>query len=339
MAIVFTALAAALLGTLALQGWTLRQLRGQHGRLQQRLDDLTRRIATRAAAPVAAPAGNQAPPFDLVDLEGRHASLARFGVPAKPVLLVFTDPRCGPCYELLPDVGGWQRIYGDRLTIALISGGTPEANRAMTAEYGIQHVLLQADREVAEAFGVAMAPAAVVVHADGRIGAGPVYGARAVRELVAATLGLAMPEPPAREVRAARVGERAPAFRRRNLDGTVVDLAAYRGEEMLLLFWSPGCSHCQDLLPTMKAWEADADGPRLLVVSRGPVALNQDAGLRSPVVLDDDRSLADLFGVAGTPAAVVIDAQGVVASPVARGASGIRALVAQRFAPDAVAAD
>ncbi len=60
---------------------------------------------------------------------------------------------------------------------------------------------------------------------------------------------------------------------------------------------------------------------------RGPGALNQEAGFASPLVLDDDRSITELFGVGGTPAAVLIDAQGIVATPVARGATGVRSLL------------
>jgi thiol-disulfide isomerase/thioredoxin len=269
-------------------------------------------------------AGERAPGFNLAVLGEGRVTLDTLLAPAKPLLLVFTDPRCGPCYELLPDIGGWQRVYGDRLTIALISSGAPESNLAMTGEYGIRSVLLQASDEVVLAYGLVQAPAAVLIQPDGRVLAGPRYGANAVRKLVADTLGLVLPEAPRREIKAVGTGQAAPPIRRPDLAGNVIDLAALRGAPTLMLFWSPGCSHCQEVLPEIKAFEQVPGHTRTVVVSRGPIALNQAAGFASPLVLDDDEAIAKSFGVSGTPAALVLDAGGRVATPVARGASGIR---------------
>ena len=49
------------------------------------------------------------------------------------------------------------------------------------------------------------------------------------------------------------------------------------------------------------------------------------------MIPDDDSSLKRTFGVTGTPAAVMIDALGIVASDVARGATAVRALGTDRF--------
>jgi thiol-disulfide isomerase/thioredoxin len=252
-----------------------------------------------------------------------NALLAR----GKPLLLVITDPRCGPCYELLPDVAGWQRVYGDRLSIALVSTGDPGTNQAMTAEYGIHPVLLQRERELIEAYKLVQAPAAVLISPDGRIEGEARYGTWAIRQLVADTLGLVMPPPPVLANRAVGVGEAVPSLRRPDLDGNVIDLGASRGATTLVLFWNPGCSHCQELLPDVRAFEAQQFRPQLVIVSRGPVGLNREVGFASRMVLDDDRSIATAFGVTGTPAAVLIDRSGVVGSPVARGATGVRALL------------
>ncbi|HEV2527137.1 MAG TPA: TlpA family protein disulfide reductase [Thermomicrobiales bacterium] len=299
-----------------------------------------RRIVARIDAFVAAPTpddrraalldalkGERAPGIDLPDLDGGRLSLDMLLARARPLLLIFAEPRCGPCYELLPDIGGWQRVYGDRLTIALVSSGTPDHNRAMTGEYGISPVLLQVEREIVEAYGLIQAPAAVLVQPDGQVAAGPRYGTRAIRQLVAETLGLVLPEAPQREVQVAGVGQSAPALRRPDLDGNVIDLAAFRGAPTLLLFWSPGCSYCQGLLPEIKAFERTLGQLRMVIVSRGPAGLNQEAGFVSPMVLDDDLAIAQSFGASGTPAAVLIDGRGVVAAPVARGATGLRGVM------------
>lgn len=270
-----------------------------------------------------------APEFRLPNLDGVPVRLEDLRSPGLPVLLVFTDPRCGPCYELLPDIGGWQRVYGDRLTFALVSAGAPESNRAMTAEYGFAagSILLQGENELAEAYGAEMLPAAVLIDTEGRMARPPARGAWAVRALVADALGLALPEVPVRVTAVARRGQPTPSIRRPDLDGSPIDFDAVNGSSTVLLFWSPGCVHCQDLLPAIRAWEAVPDGPRMVVITNGPVALNRGVRLRSPMIADDDRSIAAAFGTRGAPAAVVIDGRGIVASDVAGGATAVRALL------------
>jgi thiol-disulfide isomerase/thioredoxin len=333
-------IAVGALGLLALQGWIILHARAQQRRLGARLDALVQRLTARAEAAAQerarlldALAGTAAPAFALAELGGGRVTLEALLAPARPLLLVFTDPRCGPCYELLPDVGVWQRVYGDRLTIALVSSGDPQTNLAMTAEYGVRPVLLQQETEVVAAYALGQFPAAVLVRPDGRVAAGPRYGTRAIRQLVADTLGLALPAPAPRAVQAVGVGEAAPPLRRPDLAGNVVDLAPRRGEPTLLVFWSPGCGHCQEVLPAIRAFERAPGRPRLVVVSHGPAALNLEAGFASPVVLDEDRTIAEAFGVGGTPAAVLIDGRGVVVSGVARGAGGVRAALEALTAP------
>ena len=302
-------------------------------RLQVWFDGLTRRLA--GATPVEPNAeegetdlaGQTAPSFTLVDLDGRSVTLASLLAPGKPLLLVFTDPRCATCHEFLPDIGGWQRVYGDRLAIALVSTGEPATNRAMTAEYGIQPVLLQRELEVIETYGLLQAPAAVLIQPDGRIAAGPRYGTQPIRQLVADSLGLVVPPPPVLHVQVVGRGEPAPPIRRPDLEGNIVDLAMFQGEPVLLLFWSPGCGYCQELLPYILAFEQATTRVRMIVISGGAIGVNRELGFISPIVLDDDHVVARSFGVAGTPAAVLIGSRGNVVSEVARGGGAVRSYV------------
>lgn len=285
----------------------------------------------RALVSSPAMTGRVAPSFTLPNLDERPVALADLLAPAIPVLLFFTDPRCGPCYELLADIARWQQEFGDRLTVAVVSAGSPEANQAMIADSDIaaRTVLLQHGHEVAIAFGAEMAPAAALVGPNGFMVGEVAVGADRIRQVVGKTLGLAVdPSPlPISPTPAVMVGEPAPRFRQPDIDGNVIDLAEARGQTTMVLFWSPGCHHCQELLPNIRAWETGTPGARMIVVSRGPIALNRAAGFQSPLVLDDDRAIARSFGVGGTPAAVVIDPAGRVGSELARGAGAVRALL------------
>jgi thiol-disulfide isomerase/thioredoxin len=341
MTMVYVVFALMLLSlvALAMLGWLLMNVRDQQQRLSSQMDALSGRLWVQpviAAEPTATPpvpdslnllAGTRAPDFTVDLLTGGSVTLAQLLALAKPLVLLFTDPRCGPCYELLPDLGGWQREYGDRLSFALVSAGEPKTNMAMTAEYGIHPVLLQQEQELTEAFKLQQAPAALVILPDGVISAGPRYGAFAIRQLVADTLGLAMPPSPARAATVARVGQPALRLRRPDLHGQTVDIGGPNSEPTLLLFWSPGCSGCQKLLPEIQAFEPAIEQLRVVIVSRGPVGLNQEIGFRSPVVLDDDRSIAQSFGVTGTPAALLVDGRGIVATQIARGHEGVHSVL------------
>jgi hypothetical protein len=82
------------------------------------------------------------------------------------------------------------------------------------------------------------------------------------------------------------------------------------------------------MLDDLRAWEANPpDGaPKLLVVSQGEVEANRAMDLRSPVVLDQAFATGQVFGVSGTPSAVLVDAAGTIASGIAQGAPAVLAL-------------
>ncbi|MBV9280139.1 MAG: redoxin domain-containing protein, partial [Chloroflexi bacterium] len=352
--LVLAILAFALI--LAQWGFLLELLR-QNGRLLERLESLERAVSAvgtqgSQAAPEPQPAappepvfgrpvGSPAPGFVLSGLYGETMTLDALRAQGRPVLLVFTDPGCGPCGELLPEIGRWQQEYENRMVIAVISRGTPEANRAKMAEHGIRNVLLQQDDEVARSFQYPGTPSAVMVQAEGVIGTPVSAGPGGIRTLVASLMGAPseapaapapipspaspplplldeMPTPapapnggngsaPSPAPVAARVGDPAPALALKDLDNHTVDLSQLRGEPTALIFWNLGCGFCQRMLPDLKEWEKNkpAEAPRVMVISSGSVEDNRAMGLRSTVLLDNNFQAGQSFGAQGTPMAVL----------------------------------
>src|SRR6266852_9172212 len=261
---------------LALESWVLFQTMKQQGRLLLRLEVLEARLTEAGIASAGGttafrglPVGSQAPTFSLSGLHRETITLDALRAPGKPIVLVFSDPGCGPCTALLPEVGRWQRDYASKLILVLISRGTPEDNRAKTAESGITQVLLQQDREVAESYQVAGTPSAVLIRTDGTIAAPLAEGAVDIRGLVAGAIGLpvlkSLPMAAAQQGNGTaavlstlpigpKVGERAPEFTLPDLSGKPVSLGDYRGDPTLLLFWNPDCGICQRMLDDLKAW-------------------------------------------------------------------------------------
>ena len=364
---------ALVVALLVIEGWVVIQMLRQQGYLLLRLEELEVKLAesgTKVTAEAPPPAaagllvGTTAPAFSLPGLYGETITLDFLRASGKPILLIFSDPGCGPCNALLPEIGRWQRDYASKLSLALISRSTPEANHAKTNGHGITHVLLQQDREVAGAYQAQGTPCAVLIRPDGTIGSPLVCGAEAIRALAAQAVGLpvlkSLPAAAAHEndyalpiaavpngsgssaaaapgqLARAQVGEPAPAFTLPNLNGKTVNLSDFRSNKTLVLFWNPGCGFCQQMLADLKAWEAEPPqgAPKLLVVSTGGVEANQALGLRSPVLLDEGFTIGPRFGIHGTPMAVLVDAEGKIASEVAAGAPDVLALARSGKNPD-----
>jgi uncharacterized membrane protein YphA (DoxX/SURF4 family)/peroxiredoxin len=154
-------------------------------------------IRRHKTTPVESPARPQglalhspAPPFELTAYTGGTTSLAQLLSFGKPLLLVFTNPTCGPCVALFAEIKDWQQAHSERLTIALISFGTIKENFVNVARNQLGQVLLQHQREVAELYGANVTPTAVVVSTSGRIASPLAAGADEIRELLTNALGV-----------------------------------------------------------------------------------------------------------------------------------------------------
>jgi peroxiredoxin len=286
-----------------------------------------------------------------LSLYGETLALGDLYARGKPVMLIFTDPNCGPCTALLPEIGGWQQEYADKLTILPIGRGSPEKNLAKSEEHALNDVLLQNDWEVSEVYRVEGTPSAVLVDRTSRIASPMAGGAEAIRTLVARAVGLRHPTPVQQAVdvesrrhrgkvhgsnghakttmsELLRIGEPTPSIRLPDLGGEMLALEDFRGKETLVLFWHPGCEYCQQMLHDLKTItrSSQISAPKILVVSAGTVETNRAMDLQLPVVLDQNFAAGRAFGASGTPAAVLIDANGKVASEVVLGAPAVLAL-------------
>ena len=352
------------LGFLAAVAWFLVHLLRQNGRLLVRLEALEQTITSGEGAALAQeeptengaqqepglPVGSAAPTFSLQGLYSETLTLEALRAAGKPVMLLFTDPNCGPCSALLPGISRWQQEHAQELTISLISRGTSEENRTKSSEHGLTSVLLQRDWEISEAYQISGTPSALLVLPDGTIGSSVVAGSEEIESLVTRTVGRSAPELPMHPqtatqgdpcpncgkvhasqpaMRAAdKIGEPAPPIKLEDSSGKKVELKEFRGEKTLVLFWNPQCGFCQKMLDDLKSYEASPQegAPKLLVVSSGTVEDNRALGLRSPVLRDQQMTVGGAYGTYGTPTAVLVDELGNIASGVAEGAQAVLAL-------------
>ncbi|CAN5530361.1 hypothetical protein BH20ACT23_BH20ACT23_14360 [soil metagenome] len=108
------------------------------------------------------------------------------------------------------------------------------------------------------------------------------------------------------------LGEGRPPIESRDLEGNVVTVGG-RGAEQFLLFVSPGCMVCEQVMPSIGA-VAEATGKRPLVLAdldetETRLAF-QHKRVAAPIVASSESFTT--YEVPGTPYVVVLDAQGVV---------------------------
>lgn len=134
------------------------------------------------------------------------------------------------------------------------------------------------------------------------------------------------------------VGSTLDAFTATDLDGRVVSLADLAGRKALLVNWSATCGYCEMVAPELAGLAPDLAraNTALVLLSRGDAEANRAAaephGLATTVLLiGDDANPAGFQGL-GTPAALLVDEEGKVVSPLAVGADKVPALAREAAA-------
>ncbi len=120
---------------------------------------------------------------------------------------------------------------------------------------------------------------------------------------------------------AATPGQRPEDFTLPGLDGQPVTLNRYLGKTaVLLVFWATWCPECRASVPSINAVHDGRAGRQILVLaidyreSRERVASAVKArGIRYPVLLDGDGSVAAGYGIVGVPTYILIDRKGSIA--------------------------
>lgn len=114
--------------------------------------------------------------------------------------------------------------------------------------------------------------------------------------------------------------EPAPAFELADLAGNRAALEDYKGKAVYLNFWTTWCKWCKKEMPALESVYRDYQGKGLVVLA---IDVGEDAGkveryIREneysfPVLLDDDKSVSEAYGVRSIPVSVLLDTEGRVA--------------------------
>ena len=129
-------------------------------------------------------AGTRAPEFRLPRLDGQ-GELELADLRGRYVLLVFSDPHCGPCQAVAPGLEAFHRERPE-VAVVMISRGEPKENRAKVKEHGLTFtVLLQRQLEISRLYAMFATPMAYLIDEHGIITNDVAVGVEAILGLVA----------------------------------------------------------------------------------------------------------------------------------------------------------
>ncbi len=129
------------------------------------------------------------------------------------------------------------------------------------------------------------------------------------------------------------IGASAPDFEAKDLNGKLVSFEQLltKGKAMLFFFVGPNCAPCAALLPEIEAWQNDLkDNLDFVFISSGKASENAEklgGETFKQILLQKDNEIGESFNAKWTPTAVLINADGTIASRVATGDQAIREFI------------
>jgi peroxiredoxin len=168
---------------IGLDWWIVWQLLRQNGRILLKFDALEQQIDQALNPPKGngdrnsltrsrinrdgLKAGFLAPDFRLPRLDDGELSLSEFR--GCRLLLVFSDPHCGPCNQLAPKLQQFHRDNPEP-ALAMVSRGQPKENRAKMREHGLTFpIALQQHWEISRLYAMFVTPVAYLIDPTGII--------------------------------------------------------------------------------------------------------------------------------------------------------------------------
>jgi len=134
--------------------------------------------------------GTIAPAFTLPLSDGGEISLADYR--GRRLLLIFSDPNCGPCRELMPELASLHKRTPD-IEILMISRGRIEAVKAELAERPANFpVAVQKGWEVSRRYAKFATPIAYLIDEHGKIASEVAAGPEPILILLASAQMLAL---------------------------------------------------------------------------------------------------------------------------------------------------
>lgn len=113
------------------------------------------------------------------------------------------------------------------------------------------------------------------------------------------------------------IGNLAPDFTLKNLEGEEVSLSDYRGKIVLINFWATWCKFCDIEMPDLDALDKENDDVVVLAVDVNEEASKvktyiEKGGYEFEVALDSDGAISRQYLVSAFPTTYAVDKEGIL---------------------------
>ncbi len=116
---------------------------------------------------------------------------------------------------------------------------------------------------------------------------------------------------------APQVGSVAPDFSAPTVSGTLINLAAMRGQTVIINFWATWCGPCQVEMPILQRLHDNQPDLRILAVNMGesPTIIRewqQQTNLTYDLLIDEQQTIATLYQLRGQPSTYIVAPNGII---------------------------
>ncbi|MCW2240782.1 thiol-disulfide isomerase/thioredoxin [Azospirillum canadense] len=179
--------------------WLFTNMLAQYGRVVLRLEAIEERKQkprenngnfieppTKPSTPtkLGLPPGTPAPNFSLPVVNGESVAFSNEYKKGDITILIFVDPRCGPCEALMPTIQKWQQTYDPALKFIVVSTQTSDKGGVQFGKYKALKILVQKEYEVAKMYECYGTPGAVAVDDSGFFATWLAPGAEAIAGMI-----------------------------------------------------------------------------------------------------------------------------------------------------------
>lgn len=107
--------------------------------------------------------GSEAPAFDCVDVVG-NMNIGFPPPPAESLILLFVEPGCGVCLDLLPRLNGFGRSHARNVALVVVSRSIYDTAREMASNVGaLFPIASDAEGKIFAAYAVSHTPFAYLI--------------------------------------------------------------------------------------------------------------------------------------------------------------------------------
>lgn len=113
------------------------------------------------------------------------------------------------------------------------------------------------------------------------------------------------------------IGQRAPEFGLKTIDGNTVKFSDFKGDKVLLNFWTTWCPSCKEGIPALNQFYHEVEGSiKVVTINIDPsvdvARFVREESIAFPVLLDKNGKVTNDYQIIAVPTTYFINKQGMI---------------------------